>query len=337
MADDGPDFEALFRMAPVPLLVLDRSWGIVTANAAYLDAVGRTLDDIRGQHVFDAFPGQSVHRAPIEAAFRATFDGEPTVVERLPYAIPDADAPSGMREVWWTCRHEPVVEADGSIDFIIQKSQNVTDLVRTQELKDAITAELQHRVGNLLTLMSVIAKRTAATSDDLQTFLSRFEGRIQALARIHADLTGGNWDRLTLDAVVTRQLADYHEPGSRQITITGPQIELTAMEAQSISMAIHELTTNSVKHGALRSGAGKLAIDWERLADTGYALRWQENGLGAVQPPERSGFGSMILDQIVPSQLRSTARREFGKDDYRYEISVPVRPQADVSDGAVAS
>ena len=68
-------------------------------------------------------------------------------------------------------------------------------------------------------------------------------------------------------------------------------------------MAIHELTTNSLKYGALRDEAGKLDVTWARTGRTGFSFDWSERVSGTVTPPSRTGFGSMILDSIVPNQL----------------------------------
>lgn len=319
--DAAVDFEQLFRHLPAPCIVLDRDLRIVTATDIYLATVMRSLDTLRGVPVFEAFPEDPAREAMFRDAFQRALAGEENALVEVPFAIPEPDG--SMREIWWTCTHRPVRDTDGTIRFMVQNAQDVTEQVRTQQLKDAITAELQHRVGNILALVSTIAKRTAGTSDDIDVFLSRFNGRIKSLAKTHADLTGPNWDRMTIAKLVDRQLADYFEVDSDQIRISGTPIALTASEAQTLSMAIHELTTNSVKHGALKSPDGRLSITWERIGTAGYRLLWREDGLSNVATTQRTGFGSMILDSIVPSQLRGTAVRVLEPDHFSYQLDIP--------------
>ena len=317
------DFELIFRQSPAPCLVLDHDLRIVTATDAYLATVARDLDDLRGKPVFDAFPEDPAREGQFRDAFLRALAGEENALVEVPFAIPETDGT--MREIWWTCTHRPIRDANGDLQYMVQNAQDVTEKVRTQQLKDAITAELQHRVGNILALVTTIAKRTAGTSDNIDTFLTRFNGRIAALAKTHAYLTGPNWDRMTIDKLIDRQLVDYFELDSHQIRITGDLIALTASEAQALSMAIHELTTNSIKHVALKSPEGRLSIAWERVGAAGYTLEWREDGLQNTATTQRSGFGTMILDSIVPSQLRGSAVRHLASDHFLYQLHIPER------------
>jgi PAS domain S-box-containing protein len=326
MSGDDLDFQRLFALLPAPCLVLDRQMRIVTATEAYLASVGRTLAELQGRYVFEAFPEEEDRLTLLHGAFQRALGGEENTLVEVPFSIADtASANGGLREVWWTCTHVPVYGADGTIRYMIQNAQDVTRQVNAQRLKDAIAGELQHRVGNILGLVAVIARRTAGSSDDLDDFLRRFDGRIRALAQTHSYLTGNNWDRMTVEKIVSRQLSDYFEQGAEQIAMIGSDIELNATEAQILTLAIHELTTNSVKHGALKHADGRLAVEWRKVGRSGYDLEWREGGIRIETVPERTGFGSLILDEIVPRQLQAEAVREFGDKSFLYRLSVPER------------
>ncbi len=320
------DFEQLFTTLPAPCLVLDREMRIVTATDNYLSNVKRTLAELRGRYVFEAFPEDEERMTLFRDAFQRALDGEANTLVEVPFSIADTDLENGeLRDVWWTCTHVPVHGPDGDILYMIQNAQDVTKQVSAQRLKDAIAGELQHRVGNILGLVSVIARRTAGSSGDLDDFLRRFDGRIRALAQTHSYLTGSNWDRMTVEKIVSRQLSDYCEQGADQIAMVGSDIELNATEAQILTLAIHELTTNSVKHGALKNGDGRLDVEWKKVGRSGYHLEWREGGIRVETAPERTGFGSLILDEIVPRQLQAEAVREFGTKSFLYRLSVPER------------
>lgn len=318
------DLTAL-RDMPASLMVLDRDLRYVMASDMYLQTVGRSLPELLGRPLFDVFPEVEDRRRPLEQSMRRALAGEANSIERLAYSIPDPNDRTRTTEAWWRCRHNPLFGPDGSIGHVVQITENVTELVRAEEQKNAIAHELQHRVANLLSLVQVIARRTAGTADTLPAFLERFDARMQSMARTHSYLIGTNWDRMALGEVIARQLQHGHDDLAAQMTIGGPEVMLGASEAQMMSMAIHELTTNSLKYGALKDATGRLDVSWSSEAGRGFTFRWMESGTGPAKPAQRSGFGSMILDMIVPAQLGGTSSRTFGPDGLHYEIAVEKR------------
>jgi PAS domain S-box-containing protein len=312
----------ILRHMPASVMVLDRELRYVAASDMYLETVGLKMEDLFGRFIFDAFPEVDERRDRLEASMRLALQGKRNGIDRLAYSIPDPEDRTRVTEAWWRCQHSPLTDADGRIQHVMQITENVTDLVRAEEVKTAIAHEMQHRVSNLLSLVQIIARRTATHAETMPAFLERFDERLQSMARTHAYLAGGNWNRMSIREMVARQLEHGHNDRIRQIAVEGPEISLPASEALMLSMAIHELTTNSLKYGALRDEAGKLDVTWARTGRTGFSFDWNEQVSGAVTPPSRTGFGSMILDSIVPNQLGGTANRDFGPAGLRYRIMV---------------
>jgi PAS domain S-box-containing protein len=324
MLDTALNFSIL-RDMPASIMVLDRDLRFVMASDLYLKTVGLQLQDLLGRHVFEAFPEDEARRTPLEQSMRRALAGEANAIERLEYAIPDPADRSRMTQAWWRCRHNPLFNADGSVGHVVQITENVTDLVRAETLKTAIGHELQHRVSNLLSLVDVVARRTAAHAETLPAFLERFNERLQAMSRTHSYLIGANWDRMSIRELVARQLEHGHADLAGQMTIEGPEVLLGASEAQALSMAIHELTTNSLKYGALKDAEGRLTVAWAAEGQNGFRLIWSEAVAVAPQSSSRTGFGSMILDAIVPVQLGGTATREITAGGLRYALTVAKR------------
>lgn len=316
---------SVLRDMPASIMVLDRDLRYVMASDMYLQTVGRSLEELLGRNIFDAFPETDERRKPLEASMRRALAGESNAIERLFYRIPDPADLSKSVEAWWRCRHNPLVGPDGSIGHVVQITENITELVHAEEQRSAIAHELQHRVGNLLSLVQVIARRTAGTADTLPVFLERFDQRMQSMARTHSYLIGTNWNRMSVGEVVARQLQHGNSDLAAQMTLEGPEVVLLASEAQLLSMAIHELTTNSLKYGALKDASGRLEVRWSAVGETGFRFEWRESGVGPVAPSGRTGFGSVILDTILPAQLGGKAQRVFGPDGLSYEITVPAR------------
>jgi two-component sensor histidine kinase len=333
MTDDALPWDELFKHLPAPCLVLDRNLSICAATDNYLTIVQRELDNIKGQYVFDAFPEQGERLAMFEDAFRRTLAGEATSLVKVPYSIPvtgnDGKPTGEMKEIWWTCHHNPLRGADGEVHYVIQKAQDVTTLVMAEQLKNAVTRELEHRVGNILSLVSAIVRRTVSSSQDFEDFMSKFDRRLMALSRSNQYLTGEHWDGMTLDTIISREIAACHELSSPKVQMSGPPVTVNTTDAQILTLAMHELATNSIKYGALKSPEGRLVINWTANGSGAFELTWRENGIDEMSDTSHSGFGSIILDRIVPAQLRGEAKRDFGGDSFVYQLSVADRAAAD--------
>ena len=164
---------------------------------------------------------------------------------------------------------------------------------RADEARVIATRELQHRCNNLLAVIQAIAHKTLAGTalDDARL---AFEARLQALARAHRQLLRSNWTGVSLDEVVRQAL----EPFGPRSEIAGSDVTLSPKDAQNLSLALHELATNAVKHGALSSPSGRINIAWAvRGGDGGRVLsfHWQERGGPPVVAPTRRGFGTTLL------------------------------------------
>lgn len=128
------DFRAVFDRIPTPYMLMDRDLVIVEMNQAYLEATGRSREQIQGRYVFDAFPSEGESRRLLEESLERTRDtGETDVIAVLHYAIPGADGVGGrFEDRYWSCTHTWVPGADGA-GFILQNTQDITDLRRLKD------------------------------------------------------------------------------------------------------------------------------------------------------------------------------------------------------------
>lgn len=145
----------------------------------------------------------------------------------------------------------------------------------------------------------------------------RFENRLVALARAHDLLTQENWEGAEIGQIVHRSLrAVCPEPGER-LQVSGPACRLPPNLALSLSMALHELATNALKHGALSVGGGKVSVEWRVEGSEGsdgsrtLSLTWRELDGPSVVVPETKGFGSRLLERSLARQLVAEASLAF--------------------------
>lgn len=323
------DFEAAFRIIPTPFAVLDRDLRYVEANERYCETLMRGREELIGEYAFDLFPETEERERVIKAGFERALAGEENSIDEIVYSIPVPNgAPGETQEIWWSVHNTPIRDETGAVGYFGLHVEDKTTEVRTRMLKDAVSRELQHRVGNLLTLVLAMARQIAGDYRSTADFLEAFSDRVVALARTHALLTGGDWDGLTIDRLLRRQLEPYKDKLGVQITLKGGELRLSADEAQALSMAVHELTTNAVKYGALRSDEGRVTVSWSAVGERGFELDWEENGRTGVAEPTHAGFGSTMLTKLLPRQLEGAAERSFSRTGFRYRIVVPERARA---------
>jgi two-component sensor histidine kinase len=92
-------------------------------------------------------------------------------------------------------------------------------------------------------------------------------------------------------------------------------------------MTIHELVTNAAKYGALSSKGGSVDVAWEVDAQTRQLrIRWTETGGPTVKPPARRGFGRLLLERALASDLRGEVQLDFAEDGLRCTIAIPLDP-----------
>jgi two-component sensor histidine kinase len=198
-------------------------------------------------------------------------------------------------------------------------------LVQEQETK-LLANELQHRTSNLLTVIQSIAQRSLAGDLSLAQGKEIFEARLQALARTHSQLTSSKMDAVSLEEIIKSELEAFPS----QTKIEGAEIFLDYQQAHKFSLAVHELTTNALKYGALSAPRGGVQIAWSVSNNgSGHVLkfRWEEHGGPPVVVPTREGFGSTLLKAAF-----AKTRMDYAPNGFSCEIeaNVAIGPIADI-------
>lgn len=204
--------------------------------------------------------------------------------------------------------------------------QDVTDQKASRERQAIVVRELHHRVKNSLSTVQSVINFTLKTSPDMAAFRDGISARIASLARSHALLTNDQWRGILLREVISSELAAYDD-GSR-ISLSGPSVYLPSELAVSFAMAIHELTTNAAKHGALSTRDGAVTIDWsidrEDEVDM-LEIVWQESGGPPIlDEPTRKGFGTTLLQRLLTMQIGGTVLSTLPRDGARVVIRAPM-------------
>lgn len=187
--------------------------------------------------------------------------------------------------------------------------------------RELMIGEMAHRMKNAFARIGALARITLRESTSLDDFEAKFDGRMRALSDAKQMLVTGAVDRVELGRIIDRELEIAGWSVQQRAALTGPEVHLDEESAQSISLALHEFVTNSIKYGAL-SGEGDLAIDWHR--DQGdIELRWVESGLAAPPAIESESFGTQFIRSLIERQLKGSWRRTAGDDSLTIVICWP--------------
>ena len=153
--------------------------------------------------------------------------------------------------------------------------------------------------------------------------LAAVDRRIQLMARTHELLSQSHWRGVSLVEIVQREFAPY---AANNVEIDGPSVTLRAEAAQSVAMVLHELTTNAAKYGAFSDRNGRVLLGWRWLSDGsggGLAIEWREIGGPPVTTPNRSGYGTSVISELVPFELGGKVDLAFAPDGVTCRIELP--------------
>jgi len=227
--------------------------------------------------------------------------------------------------VWLEETAEAEFDASGRFVRLEGVTRDVSERKRAEERQNLLIAELDHRVKNVLACVSAVAERSREGSPSIDEFLQVLDGRILSMANTHALLSRGRWLGVHLADLIRRELAPW--VGEGNAIVEGPDIVLTADATQSLAMVLHELVTNAAKYGALSTPSGHVSVRWESQlngnASTGLAMEWRETDGPPVVGPIRAGYGTSVIEDLVPYELGGAVDLSFATDGVRCRIEIP--------------
>jgi PAS domain S-box-containing protein len=230
--------------------------------------------------------------------------------------------------VWLSGRGQVISRTfEGKPQRLISIMADISDRKDSEQRVEMLMRELAHRSTNLMTVVQSISFILGRNSTSVKEFLSQFAMRLQALGTLHRVLARQSWTTASLKDLVYEQLQPFVVDNSLMLDLVGPQIFLPAEAAQMISLAIHELATNSLKHGAWSAPNGKILVDWRMESANNepprLVLTWSELGGPSAAASTRKGFGHVVLYELVPQSLHGSTTSEFLAEGFRWVLSIP--------------
>lgn len=219
---------------------------------------------------------------------------------------------------------DPLLNESGQVTGVTCAAIDITERKQAEHTQKLLIGELDHRVRNTLALVTAISQQTFRGTGVSNEVLRAFHARLKALGSAHAVLTRTAWARPALADLVSEAL-EFSGPARARIFHSGPAVSVDPKQAIAIVLAIHELCTNAIKYGALSNDSGVVDLTWSVLSTPAWLeIVWSERGGPPVSPPERRGFGSMMLERALSQQLRGIVQLRFGFEGVTCVVGLPL-------------
>jgi PAS domain S-box-containing protein len=232
------------------------------------------------------------------------------------------------RVIWLSVRSSPVRDAENRLLYVVRVVQDITERKAAEQRQRLLIDELNHRVKNTLATVQSLASQTARGAHTPAAFREGFEGRLIALSKAHDQLTTHHWESADLRELFWGSLAPYAGASPERVILRGEDVVLRPRAVLTLAMAVHELTTNAAKYGALSASGGHIEIHWRpgRTENGRPALRldWLEQGGPPVAQPKQRGFGSKLIEGSIAAELGGKARLIFEPQGLHCEIVIPL-------------
>ncbi len=205
--------------------------------------------------------------------------------------------------------------------------RNISERKRSDERQLLLMAEIDHRAKNLLASIQAMVLLTKPHARSVSDYADTLIGRLHAMARAHDLLAREEWQGARLHDLIRNEFEAYVSTDGAALAISGDDLLLRPRPAQALSLALHELTTNAAKYGALSVPGGRVTIrsSVERTAaEPTFQLTWTESGGPVVTPPGQRGFGSVVIERGIAHDLGGSTQLEFDPAGLRCKICFPL-------------
>jgi PAS domain S-box-containing protein len=310
--------QAIYASSIDAILTVDDRNAVSSFNAAAERLFGYAAGEVLGKDFtdIDASSDQTSERHQL---LRNLQDGEPVEYQAIRHRKSGEPI-----EIW--VRGAPMKAPDGrtiGASFIIR---DITALKQREQHVHFLMRELTHRSKNLLAVIQAMARQSLSHLSSPEEFVTRFSERLSGLAGSHDLLSNVDWEGASLVDLIRSQLRHYEDRFDEKFHLEGADLFLRPEAAQNIGIALHELSTNAAKYGALSVPTGNVSISWQVKTEKDVPrlqMIWQEKGGPSVGPPSRKGFGHIVMDRITGQALGGTSHADFTSEGVTWRLDVP--------------
>jgi two-component sensor histidine kinase/PAS domain-containing protein len=314
-------FMQVFELNPGGIAMLvgpDHTFDYANEQYYAMIGVGR---EIIGKTVAEAV-SEVVRQGFIKILDDVYFTGEPFIAKNLPVELnrgPEGEMQTRLIDLVY----QPMRGENGSVTGILVQAQDVTQLRAEEERQTLLSHELGHRLKNQLAMVQAIASQTLRTAPDIATARKRLSDRIAVLSDAHDVILEGGRGSSTVRQLVGQMTALHDDVAKPRISTSGPDLRIGSRPSLSLSLILHELATNAVKHGALSLATGRIDLKWRvgGFQRDRFELEWIESGVPYVVAPASNGSGMRLISAGLNGTSDSSVNVEYGPEGIRCFIT----------------
>lgn len=215
-------------------------------------------------------------------------------------------------------------DQQSGIDGFIYSCIDITDQKQREQTLKNLLREVSHRSKNILAMVLSLSAQTARSAPTKADYIRRFTGRLQSLAKSQDVVTDRDWRGSTLRELVGRQVDDVLSEHADQVELIGDDLELGPNGTLHVGLALHELVTNALVHGALSRPDGHVVIECSRsqFPDGGAAITWTETPRVPSAGQRDKSFGRTMLERIVPAAVNGKGVLDIGENAVVYILEI---------------
>ncbi len=311
-------YAALVACSGEAMIGLSRAGVIESWNPAAEDLFGYRSEEARGQPSEILEPLE--RRAGGDSLMRRTAAGDRAQWQTVLLA-------RDGEQVAVDVSLAPIKDRAGELVGAVAVVLDIRKRLAAERQVGLVLRELSHRTKNLMSIVLSIARQTAQRSRNLAHFQEIFAGRVQALSAAQDILVHHNWEGVSAGALVRSQMLPFVAEGDDRLAVEGPMFRLSPEAAEGFSMAIHELATNSSKYGALARRGGRVVVNWQVVGEERpkrFRIRWRETGGRKVNPPKSTGFGLLVIKDMMEQRTGGTVELSFAPEGFSWTFEGPV-------------
>lgn len=227
---------------------------------------------------------------------------------------------------WVLGRAKAAMDEAGRITRWYGTCTDINRIKTADAQRELMLGEMNHRVKNSMAMVHSIVSQSLRQAQNLDDARVSIQSRIGMMAQAHDRLVKATWTETRISDVVAAALAP-HGAAEARFTLAGPDLSIGSKQALALTMALHELATNAVKYGALSTDTGDVDVRWQtelRQKNEIFRFSWQERGGPKVEPPERVGFGSRMIEQALAGYFNGEAELDYRPNGLVFELVAPI-------------
>ncbi|MGE3247167.1 MAG: PAS domain-containing protein [Beijerinckiaceae bacterium] len=227
---------------------------------------------------------------------------------------------------WLKSKAETLGDEFGRSTRVVGVLYDITDQKQRQEELRLLMQEAHHRSNNLLAvILSIVGQ--SVTDPGVKPYANALYKRLMALSACQDLLVNEPTQSTDIDKLVESQLLHMGPEQRERVRLSGPALLIGPKVSQAIGLAIHELTTNAFKYGALSNGSGIVDVDWKVGGPEGqetFSMRWVESGGPPVREPTRRGFGYTVISRMAGSVTNGEVGLSYDPAGFAWQLKAPL-------------